>query len=564
MRKRTLLILVGIILFAVFLRVYKLGKYPIGFLWDEASLGYNAYSILKTGRDEYGEFLPTVFKSFGDYKPGLYVYLIVPSIAIFGLNEFSVRLPSAIFGTLTVLTLYFLIKEGFDYESTRIEKRINADSFALIASLLLAISPWHVNFSRGAWEVNIMTFELVFGFYLLLRFINSRKLYQLYLAVFVFLLTQISYQSAKFLTPCLLLAFVYFFRTSLKDISRKLKISSATIFLLGFILFSLFTFLGEKSGRIKAMSLFSYPRSASESEMIQAQDNHNGFAWEVFHSRSIFFTRSILGRYFNHFSGKFLFFEGDWSNPRNGVVYQGVLYYVDAIFLLLGLGYLFGKKRNSLDNLMLFWLLLAPLPAALTRDSISSVRSFTMVTPLIYMIALGVCFLLSLLDYRRSFLRYFTYCLLTTVYCLLLIRFLDLYFVHNPIFTAKDRLYGYREVVDSIKPMIESESNVIITTKYGQPYIFYLFYSKFDPAKYQKMAFLEENPYGDVGEVEKMGKIEFRKIYWPDDRAFKNSLFVGDEFDLPLQDIVGQENIAFLKEINYPNGRTAFRIVETR
>ena len=66
-------------------------------LWDEASLGYNAYSILKTGRDEYGTFLPIIFKSFGDYKPGLYVYLCLPFVYILGLNELSVRLPSIIF-----------------------------------------------------------------------------------------------------------------------------------------------------------------------------------------------------------------------------------------------------------------------------------------------------------------------------------------------------------------------------------------------------------------------------------------------------------------------------------
>ena len=100
--------LIFIFALALFLRIYKLGSCPVGFLWDEAALGYNGYSILKTGRDEYGKFLPIIFKSFGDYKPGLYVYLTVPSIAIFGLTEFSTRLPAAIFGSLTVLLIYFL------------------------------------------------------------------------------------------------------------------------------------------------------------------------------------------------------------------------------------------------------------------------------------------------------------------------------------------------------------------------------------------------------------------------------------------------------------------------
>ena len=101
-----------IILLAFFLRIYKLGSVPPSLYWDEASLGYNAYSILKTARDEHGKFLPlTNFAAFGDYKPPGYIYAAVPSIAIFGLNEFAIRFPSAFFGTLTVFLTYFLAKK---------------------------------------------------------------------------------------------------------------------------------------------------------------------------------------------------------------------------------------------------------------------------------------------------------------------------------------------------------------------------------------------------------------------------------------------------------------------
>src|SRR3990170_6052123 len=91
-----------IVLIAAVLRLWKLDNIPPHLTPDEAALGYNAYSILKTGKDEYGEFLPIIFKSFGDYKPGLYVYLTVPFVAFFGLNEYTVRLPSAIFGIIAV------------------------------------------------------------------------------------------------------------------------------------------------------------------------------------------------------------------------------------------------------------------------------------------------------------------------------------------------------------------------------------------------------------------------------------------------------------------------------
>src|SRR5512141_1077338 len=104
--KRTLYWLIGILMVAVFLRFYQLGSIPASPDWDEAALGYNAYSILKTGRDEYGKFLPLVFRSFDDYKPPLYIYLTVPMVALFGLNVFAVRLSSVLLGTLTVLLTY--------------------------------------------------------------------------------------------------------------------------------------------------------------------------------------------------------------------------------------------------------------------------------------------------------------------------------------------------------------------------------------------------------------------------------------------------------------------------
>lgn len=545
--KKYLIILIFIL--AAFLRIYKLSDYPVGFLWDEAALGYNGYSILKTGKDEYGHFFPLIFKSFGDYKPGLYVYLTIPTIAVFGLNEFSVRLPSALAGLAMVILFYFLIKEVLD------------EKLAIVSSFLLAISPWHLNFSRGAWELNVMLFEIILGIYFLIKYLNSQKKFFYYFASLVFILSLFTYQGAKLLVPLVLFGFILFFRKEIK----KVPFNQKTIFLLtvlaGFLIFNLITFTGGKAGRLKVMSIFSYPRSGEESEMFLKQDNFNKLFFNLFHSSPIFFARSILGRYFNHFSGRFLFFDGDWSNPRNGTIYHGVLYIIDFIFLSAGLGVLFSKKRNPFENFILYWLVISPLPAALTRDSISSVRAYSMVIPLVFIISLGVVYFLSFSKKQNPFIHYSLFIIL---YSLFFIRFLDLYFIHNKKITSESRLYGYKEMIDFVKDLVGEKEKVVITTKYGQPYIFWLFYTKYGPKNYQKQAFLKESPYGDVGEVEKIDNLEFRKINWPADRGIKNALFVGDEFELPIQDIVGQENIHFLKEIKFLNGKVAFRIVETK
>src|SRR5687767_298243 len=97
-----------ILLIASVLRFYNLDQIPSGFHSDEASFGYNAYSIIQTGKDEYGENFPLILKSFGDYKGAIYSYLAIPSILAFGLTEFAVRLPTAVFGILFVLFSYLL------------------------------------------------------------------------------------------------------------------------------------------------------------------------------------------------------------------------------------------------------------------------------------------------------------------------------------------------------------------------------------------------------------------------------------------------------------------------
>src|SRR3990167_8496580 len=112
-----LLIIVG----ASILRLWQLGNVPISPDWDEVALGYNAYSILQTGKDEYGEFMPIILRSFDDYKPALYAYCIIPFIKLFGLSTFSIRLPSAITGVLMIIGIYYLIGEFFLFHKSKNE-----------------------------------------------------------------------------------------------------------------------------------------------------------------------------------------------------------------------------------------------------------------------------------------------------------------------------------------------------------------------------------------------------------------------------------------------------------
>ena len=148
MKNKILLILIIILAFVV--RVLQINSFPPSLNWDEASLGYNAYSILKTGRDEWGSRWPLIFRAYGDYKLPVYIYLSIPFIAIFGLNALSIKLISIISGTVLVYIVYLTVK-----------KLSKSQKIALVSALLIAFSPWSIFLSRIALEANL--FLLLFA-----------------------------------------------------------------------------------------------------------------------------------------------------------------------------------------------------------------------------------------------------------------------------------------------------------------------------------------------------------------------------------------------------------------
>jgi 4-amino-4-deoxy-L-arabinose transferase-like glycosyltransferase len=186
-------ILIGILVLAAVLRLWNLSNVPSHLTPDEAALGYNAYSILETGRDEYGQLFPIIFKSFGDYKPGLYIYLTVPSVAVFGLNEFAVRFPSALAGIMAVWLIYLIVRLLFT-ENKRL---------ATISAFIMAVAPWLIHFSRGAWEANVSLTLTLAGIYFFLKSLQKPKF--LILSSLSFSLTLLTYHGAKLSTGIVLL-----------------------------------------------------------------------------------------------------------------------------------------------------------------------------------------------------------------------------------------------------------------------------------------------------------------------------------------------------------------------
>ena len=213
------IVLILIIILAIFLRFWGLNILPPSLNWDEVSIGYNAYSVLKTGRDEWGELMPLSFRAFGDYKLPAYVYLDIPFVYIFGLNEWGVRLPSALLGVGLVILTYLILRSLTNVRT------------AVWGALVVAILPWTIILSRIALEANLALFLTLWGFYLFILGLRKNKF--LILSAIIFGLTVFTYNSSRIVTPMiiLLLGIIYF--QKLKN--KKITLLSLVIFLAFFV-----------------------------------------------------------------------------------------------------------------------------------------------------------------------------------------------------------------------------------------------------------------------------------------------------------------------------------------
>lgn len=497
---KTKLFLILVFVSAFLLRFYRVGDYP-PLLWDEASLAYNAYSILKTGKDEYGQFFPLVFRSFGDFKPGFYVYLALPFVYLFGLNQLAVRLPSVLAGSFLPVIIFLWM-----------QKYYSRSTFPYIISLITCFNPFNLHFSRGAWESNILVFELVLAVYL---FSQSRH----FLSSVIFALTFYTYHSAKLLTPLILLA--------LLSISQRPKFCSfytPLIILIFPIIFGLV--IKSNTNRLAVTSLFSYPRSPEETMMIINESSQ--FNFRFFHHQIIYFSRNFFDRYFNHFSPRFLIFEGDWQNPRHSAPYVGVLLFPSILFLIIGL--LISDYRLPITKFLFLWLLLSPIPAALTRDSLSAVRALPLSIPLLYFISLG------LLHFLKKFSSLFVCCLLVTVYILSFFYYSDLYHNHLLKKSPLDNLYGYRQTIKYLLANQTKYRSIYLTNFYGQPYIYYLFYGAYPPGDYQPQANLIASSV-DVGWVKSIDQIHFWAPEFSSIRLQPSTLVIYSHDELIRQNI---------------------------
>jgi len=508
------LILFLLLVFGSILRFYKLDENPPSITWDEASVGYNAYTIAHWGKDEWGKILPLAFKSFGDDKNPVHIYLTVPFVGLFGLNEYSVRSSSAFFGVLNILAIFFLVR-----------KITKNDIAGLFASFIFTISPTALHFSRFNHEMQFALFFALFGFYFVLEGLeNNKKLIPL---GFLFLgIDLLTYQSAKVVTfPAVIFLIILNFK-------KFMKVKKAFIF--GILIYVFFVSLLFFNPQLLGGARFEQNKIADDSLI------------------------KIGFRYLDYLSLKFLFLSGD-PNPRHSIQSIGHFFWFDLGFLFLGIFGLIKQIIKKNYNVLLFILILflSPVPAAVSSLDTHFPRAMFLLPSWIILMSLGFEFLISFIkNYKVTFLILLAFIIL---YIFPFKKYWHDYFNNYSRNYAIEWVYGMKEIVEFAKA--NNFYRVYITDARGQPYIFSLFYEKTN-----LLDFLSTVKYNDTisrsyNLVKSFDKYRFM---WDDYHSqpvngvlyvVKPSVYTGlyekDYFDV-------------VKLVKYPNNTDAFYLIVSK
>lgn len=502
----------GILLLAAFARLFLLGGYLPGCSADEASIAYDAYSILRTGKDHYGSPFPIYAQGFNTWGSGLHCYLVAPSIALFGLNEFAARLPAAFLGILTVWFTYLVVKRRLD------------SSVALWAALLLAVAPWHVHLCRNCTEISLEPFFLMLSLYLFFLGIEQKGLF-LPLSAASFALAFYTYYPSRIFVPLTAIGALFIYRSELLRRKGALLAAIVAAFL---VLLPTFVFIIREPQhfflRYRQIELTAGGRTAAGALLL------------------------FFKNYFTHLSPLFLFLKGD-ANVRNAPQGFGQLYLFELPLVVVGIIACIRSWKNPDARFLIFWLLTYPIPASLTTEGIPHATRTVTAIPLYHILsAIGIQrfqrWTSKLAGIKRRLGR-IGLCLFLVFAIANVCIFFHHYFSRWRIYTARWLDYGWREAMEyAIAEEGKYDRIVLTVLSIGPPTMFPPFYLRYDPGEYQRSE-LKKSKYQFVTPDVMQGLFYTLK---------GRTLYVVREEEL--------RGAAPKKIIYFPDGGVSFKIIE--
>jgi hypothetical protein len=477
-----------VVCFAAWLRLWQVHTLPPAPYWEEVALGYDAYSIVKTGKDHHGADAPLVaFESFGDWKPSGYFYALVPSIAVFGLQVFAVRLPSVLAG----IGLVWL----FPWFLTVVLGRKLTPSLELGARLVAALSPWLIVFARGGWEVNVAFFLMIAGCLLWHTALKKQQHPQFWLygvgAVVLLVAAMYTYHALRLIAPFWALLFTLqalplssWKKSWLAILGKLLLVGLLAVVLLLPILQQLRSPIITQ--RFQETSIFSDPQPVLVSNQLRA-DHDNAWWARIIYHRHLFVASKIAANMFDHLRLDYLFVTGDANARHRGPMY-GQLLYPDALLIALGILVLVHKRSAR------FWLLVglwatAVLPAALTTATPHALRTLPTVFIWLTLVVEGWYTVLAWWknNVKPILFQNLGTIILLGIYAVFFLAWWRSYLVLIPKLHAQDWQYGYENMIQTVTALQNTHPTAptTISRVYGRPAMFWWFYTKTDPQRVQ-------------------------------------------------------------------------------
>lgn len=469
-----------IVLVTLLTRLPFLDIIPNGFNWDEAAYGYNAFSIFKTGLDEFGVKNPFFLQSFGDFKPSLLSYILAFSLNFSKPSVELFRFVTVLISLLGVLSWYGVVF------------KISKDKmFALLSALLLTITPWHIHYSKAVMDPIISFSFLLLGLFFWISKNKTSKI----LGSFFFFLSMYTYNSARFFVP--LLIFIFFISDILnknnngyKKIYKNIKDNiienlipyiSIAIGTLIIIFLVFFTNNGSRAKQVFFPNTAVFTNQINESIYRTTVLNVPGK--RLLNNKVITFTYIFSQKYLGHFSPEYLFL-GNNLGPRHGFNRHSNLLLSYLPLLIIGIVSVF-LSRSRKGKIFILWLLIAPLASSITTDTPHSGRSLIMLPAIIYLTAVGFKYCLNYFNKKYQKIVF------TFLYSLIIIANLGIYMNDLFIYYPEESEYAWQGQLEELSKktyeLKDSYTNVYISTNDNNFYIFYAFYNNIDPRIIQKL-----------------------------------------------------------------------------
>lgn len=536
-----ILLLIGIVLLGAFLYLHKLGAIPPGLYVDEAATGYNAYSILKTGKDEYGKSFPIAVRLLGSYTPPLYIYLSIPLIAIFDLTIFSTRLLSTICGILAIIIVFFILK---DLEI------IKSKFTPLIGTLFFAITPWTVFFSRLGYEQNLAFLMFSISVLLVQKSLKNPKL--LVLTIPIISLTTYTDWGQRLLALLLLIGAFVIFR-------KQFLIRKNTRFLLIGVLIAFLIQIPNLTIINTLSSLNKNEHFYSDIIFIQAQKISHFLPLII--AVPLAFIKEFLSKFFTYFSPRSLFFLPD-PDPQVSTPGLSVFYPWAIIPYLIGLYIVWKERKKTFVKLIIFILLISPIPVALTHEPFHTQRALILLLPLTLVITIGIDKLIN----NRKIVVWLP--ILLALLFTSLIMLWRSYFILLPQERASVWGYKFVKLAEYIKKHPD-ETFVIDQAERTKPqdiaYVQLAFYLKLPPEKLQadQDTQIAKDYYNktEFSFVHKFANIEMKKMDWGE-TDWRDEILVGDLGSISDPE-VKLHSLTEVFEIQDPNNQVILRGFKT-